>query len=307
MKYIGLWILLIMILSCETERSNNSDKDKNQVYQDIIEEGYELSIPAEEVKAVLVLFGGYPESPKDVKEQFNILPIAKKNQVAVLIMNYNQKLYLEEGEKKQLAERLLGILKEHKLPLYNLYIGGFSSGGNVSLLLSSYIMGHPELDFNPKGVFIVDSPIELSALYFSAEKNLENNFSKPSVAESTWIIEQFTTQFGNPHLDLSKYEHHSVFTLKTDNTHNISELKNTKIRLYTEPDTLWWQQNRMAAYEQTNAFYIKNLAESLKAKQFKDVVYIATENKGYRANGERHPHSWSIVDEKNLMQWILSD
>ena len=95
--------------------------------------------------------------------------------------------------------------------------------------------------------------------------------------------------------------------MKTDNTHNISELKNTKIRLYTEPDTLWWQQNRMAAYEQTNAFYIKNLAESLKAKQFKDVVYIATENKGYRANGERHPHSWSIVDEKNLMQWILSD
>lgn len=307
MKYIGLLSLIILTLSCKKDVSKNNEKDELIDFLEVIKDGYELSSNGENSKAVLVLFGGYPENPQDVKEQFNILPIAKENQVAVLIMNYNQKLYLEEGEKKQLAERLLGILKEHKLPLDKLYIGGFSSGGNVSLLLSSYIMGHPELDFSPKGVFIVDSPIELSALYFSAEKNLENNFSKPSVEESTWIIEQFTTQFGNPHLDLSKYEHHSVFTLKTDNTHNISELKNTKIRLYTEPDTLWWQQNRMAAYEQTNAFYIKKLTASLKAKQFKDVVYIATENKGYRANGERHPHSWSIIDEKNLIQWILSD
>ena len=307
MKYIGLLTLLIMIISCKKELSKNNDKDKNTAYQEVIEEGYELSSPTDEMSAVLVLFGGYPETPQDVKKQFNILPIAKENQVAVLYMNFNQKLYLEEEEKKQLAERLLGILKKHKLPLEKLYIGGFSSGGNVSLLLSSYIMEHPELDFSPEGVFIVDSPIELSALYYAAEKNLENNFSKPSVEESTWIIEQFTTQFGNPHLNLSKYKHYSVFTLKTDDTHNISGLKNTKIRFYTEPDTLWWKQNRMAAYEQTNAFYIKKLAESLQAKQFKDVVYIATENKGYRANGERHPHSWSIIDEKNLIQWILSE
>lgn len=307
MKYIGLLTLLIMIISCKKELSQNSDKVERIAYQELIKEGYELSSTGENSKAVLVLFGGYPESPQDVKNQFNILPIAKENQVAVLIMNYNQKLYLEEAEKKQLAEGLLGILKEHKLPLNNLYIGGFSSGGNVSLLLSSYIMGHPELDLSPKGVFIVDSPIDLAALYYSAEKNLENNFSKPSVEESTWIIEQFTTQFGNPHLDLSKYERQSVFTLETDDTHNISGLKNTKIRLYTEPDTLWWKQNRMASYEQTNAFYIKKLAASLRAKQFTDVVYIPTENKGYRANGERHPHSWSIVDEKDLMQWILAD
>ena len=100
-----------MILSCETERSKNSDKDKNQVYQEIIEEGYELSIPAEKVKAVLVLFGGYPESPKDVKEQFNILPIAKKNQVAVLIMNYNQKLYLEAGGEEAISRTAFRYFK----------------------------------------------------------------------------------------------------------------------------------------------------------------------------------------------------
>lgn len=33
------------------------------------------------------------------------------------------------------------------------------------------------------------------------------------------------------------------------------------------------------------------MSESLKFKGFKNVEYIATTNKGYRANGERHPHS----------------
>jgi hypothetical protein len=25
---------------------------------------------------------------------------------------------------------------------------------------------------------------------------------------------------------------------------------------------------------------------------------------GYRSNGQRHPHSWSIVDEKELIVWM---
>jgi len=31
---------------------------------------------------------------------------------------------------------------------------------------------------------------------------------------------------------------------------------------------------------------------------------IETKNKGYRNNGERNPHSWSIVDVDELIQWI---
>ncbi|MDX6747060.1 hypothetical protein SHK09_09685 [Polaribacter sp. PL03] len=36
-----------------------------------------------------------------------------------------------------------------------------------------------------------------------------------------------------------------------------------------------------------------------------NIKLINTKNRGYRANGERHPHSWSIVDEKDLINWIL--
>ena len=32
---------------------------------------------------------------------------------------------------------------------------------------------------------------------------------------------------------------------------------------------------------------------------------ITTTNKGYRDDGIRHPHAWSIIDEKDLINWCL--
>ena len=97
-----------------------------------------------------------------------------------------------------------------------------------------------------------------------------------------------------------------LYSLKTKNISNISSLKSAKIRLYTEPDTTWWKENRMADYEQTNAYLMKNLSKELKENNFSNVEYIPTENKGYRANGNRHPHSWSIVDKDDLIDWMLN-
>ncbi len=84
-----------------------------------------------------------------------------------------------------------------------------------------------------------------------------------------------------------------------------SDLKNTKIRFYTEPDTLWWKKHYMSEYEEMNAYYIKKLSENLKKANFKDIEYIQTKDKEFRSNGERHPHSWSIIDRKDLIDWVL--
>jgi hypothetical protein len=56
---------------------------------------------------------------------------------------------------------------------------------------------------------------------------------------------------------------------------------------------------------QTNAYLIKELFEKMKTADFTGMEYIPTVNKGYRANGDRHPHSWSIVETNDLIQWML--
>jgi hypothetical protein len=301
---VCLILTLIDIISCKTAQKEKTKTEVLPDFQEIIHENYELSKPTKDIKYVLVLFGGYPQKPEDIKREFKILDIAKENNIAVLYMNYHQKLWLEADEKQKLGLLLKSIFLENKLPTKNIFIGGFSSGGNVSLLISSFLMENKEFNIAPKGVFIIDSPIDLMALYKSSEKNLKRKFSEISVQESTWIIETLERRFGHPNSNLSKYEDYAVFTSQSDNIDNLSSLKNTKIRLYTEPDTLWWKTNRMADYDQMNAFYIKKMYERLKASGFKGVEYIPTVGKGYRANGDRHPHSWSIVDKNELVAWI---
>lgn len=297
--------MLIVFNSCKNTEKKKTKNFVKTEFQEIKNDNYELSKPAENIRKVLVLFGGYPEQPEDIKREFKILENAKRNDIAVIYMNYNQKLWLEENEKQKLAEQLQNIFIENKLPTIGTYIGGFSSGGNMALLISSFLTKNKEFNLEPKGVFIVDSPIDLLALYKSAEKNIKRNFSEPSVQEANWLIENLEENFGNPKNNLSKYEKNSVFTSRTNSINNLKNLKNTKIRLYTEPDTLWWKKNRMADYDQMNAYYIKQLSESLKKSGFGRVEYMPTENKGYRANGERHPHSWSIIDKKELIKWIM--
>ena len=63
----------------------------------------------------------------------------------------------------------------------------------------------------------------------------------------------------------------------------------------------------MTEYTETNAYHIKCLAEDLKIQGFTKVEYIPTKDKGYRANGDRHPHSWSIIDKEELVKWMLGD
>lgn len=79
----------------------------------------------------------------------------------------------------------------------------FSSGGNISLLISDYLVKSKN-QIKAKGVFIVDSPIDLLGLYKTSEKNLKLNFSQQSVQESNWIITQFDMDFGNPSNELKK-------------------------------------------------------------------------------------------------------
>ncbi len=135
----------------------------------------------------------------------------------------------------------------------------------------------------------------------------KGQYQKFMVQESNWLLETLGSNFGNPKDGIKKYEDKAVFTYSTDNTSNLKKLKNTKIRLYTEPDTLWWKNNRMADYKQMNAFYIEKLSKSLIGKGYENVEYIPTINKGYRANGDRHPHSWTIVDKNDLINWILKE
>ena len=297
-------ILALFLFSCGSS-SVKEKVEEETIYipEHITGDDYQL-VKSQKQEALLVLFPCFPCDIENTIQEFNIVDLAIKNNISVLMLNFNQHLWLMEEEKIDLENKLKEIAKKNSVTTDNVYIGGFSGGGNVSLLMSDYLK-QVNSTLNVKGVFIVDAPIDMLGLYNSAIKSIEKNYSKIAVEEAEWIVENFENEFGVGDSSLIEYEIKSPYLYRTNSLKNLSNLKDVKIRLYSEPDTLWWKENRQTEYEGMNAFYIEKMHNSLSEHYgTKDVEYITTKNKGYRSNGERHPHSWSIVNKEQLINWI---
>jgi len=306
MRYFLLSFSFCLLCSCEILENNGANTSQKKSVNSIETENYELFLPTVQQEGVLILFPGFPETPARVKAEFKIVQPALHKGIAVVLMKFNQRLWLDTSEKFRLASTFNQLFNDHLLKSNKVFIGGFSSGGNISLLLANHL-AETENIIQPKGVFIIDSPVDLLGLYEISKRNIERNFSEVSMQESKRTVTRFEANLGKPETDIENYEAFSVFTKKTNNINNLAHLKNVKIRLYTEPDKVWWKENRQNDYEDMNAYYIKHLADELIKKFGKQVEYIATKNRGYRANGQRHPHSWAIVEVESLLQWILAE
>ena len=265
---------------------------------------HELFIPATEVKYTLILFGGFPENVSDIKREFRIISEANKNEIAIIFLNFNRALWLDKEDKKKLHETLQEIILNYNLPDEKIYLGGFSSGGNIALLLSNYLF-EVDSQIRPSGVFIIDSPVDLLKLHELCQKNIKLKHSALSVNESKYLVNFMENELGDPALNREKYIKFSPYFSEDSNIENVENLAKIKVRFYSEPDVQWWKENRSNDVTDLNANWIQRLANDLKKESKKEnIEYIQTINKGYRANGERHPHSWSIVDIPNLINWI---
>ncbi|WP_196884885.1 hypothetical protein [Aureivirga sp. CE67] len=305
MKKLLILLLTILLISCnekDEKQNKNVVLEPKKEIKSIVTEDFEFWYP-NEIEQVLILFDGFGGNALNIQKEFTIKEKALDENVAILYFNFNQRLFLTEEEKYQLAKQLQDFLETKHLSNKDIFIGGFSSGGNVAMQLGEFIMSRKQFYIDPKGVFVVDSPVDLLALYRTSAVNIQNDFSKESVAESKWLLQFLNKEFGRPEDSIRKYEKNSIFTLETQNIKNVKRLKNTKLRFYTEPDVEWWRENRKNEYENLNAFSLEKLAEILKKKK-SDVELILTKNKGFRINGERHPHSWSIVNQEELIKWV---
>ncbi len=258
---------------------------------------YEITKPSDNTRATLFLFPAYGESIEDTKIEFNIADMAAAKGIAVVYLNFNDKLFLKEEEKTSLAQRLQTLLKENELTDTEVYIGGHSAGGAVSLLIGNFLQKNDQFGIAPKGIFISDSPVDLLALYKKCELKIARDSTETTGSECSNIVNYFNKTIGSPNGGISEYEKFSVYTLESGNIENLARLKSTKLRFYTEPAKDWWKEKFGMNYEETNAYQIKMLDELLEKNNFSKVEYIETVNKGYRADGTRNPHSWSIIDK----------
>ena len=284
------FVFLILLTNCKSKKiTENNDYLINK---------------AENQKAILVLFPCFPCDKINTKTEAKFLENIEKEGITTILLDYNQKLFLKENEQKYLSLKLNSIFDDNEISKQNVFIGGFSSGGNITILLSNYLL-KTNNEIQPKGIFVVDSPLDLEELYKNAENDIKKNISIEAVEEAKFITTLFGKEIGNPMRNIENYKKYSPYLISNNSIQNIEFLKNIKTRFYTEPDLDWQSENRNRKYEDLNAFKLEKTYNSLKQLGAKKTEFIKTENRGYRANGQKHPHSWNIVEKENLVDWIL--
>ncbi|NLR94629.1 hypothetical protein [Flammeovirga agarivorans] len=262
--------------------------------------GQEYSYVISEAKKtddLLFIFPGFGSNAEKTKQEFTI-PDHTSSNLTVVYLNFNRRLFLTKNEKEELMHTILE-LHSKQFKDANIYLGGFSSGGTISLSLGEYFVENKVS--NLKGVFVVDSPIDLQHLYSTNLKNIERNCSKVSVQESRYINSILESKIE----EKTVYSINSLYDSKSKDYSKLDDLvTNIPIYIITEKDPLWWKENRCNNEDETNQYILESFYHVLNDNPATKVSISITTDKGYRQNGSRHPHSWSIVDPLKLMDWI---
>ena len=261
---------------------------------------YQLVVPPAP-KATLILFPCFSCDAADTRSESKITAEASANDIAVLMMNFNQRLFLSHEERTALLDMIAAAIADHHLNAEHVFIGGFSSGGNMAVLLAREIERNRDRRIGLKGLFVVDSPLDLAQLYPIWKRHAEQSTVPSSRGEGAMVIAMLDSTLGNPTDSAANYE---VYSPVTTSLASVSLLKDLAVRLYTEPDTAWWRINRGDRYEDLNACYLEKLHAQLQTAGCAKAEFIATKDRGIQ-HGHRHPHAWSIVEEKDLVRWIL--
>jgi hypothetical protein len=259
--------------------------------------GYAFFIPGMFQKATDVLV--QTDLPKYAAQQgmLTIVPTFKTGIASFGIDTATQASFLE---------LLRYVNTTYKLDVLPFYVGGFSIGGTCAIKYAELALSN-NYAIKPAAVFAIDSPLDFERAYNNMlrETRLPNS-PEEALAESNYILKRSRKEFGgSPSDHLLNYHLMSPYSFNDTTQHAIKPLVNLPIRLYTEPDVQWWLDEGVD-YSLMNAFDFAAMTNELQRLGSTKVELITTNNKGYRKPGnERHPHSWSIAEPKELVSWLL--
>jgi hypothetical protein len=214
--------------------------------------------------------------------------------------------YLKEGDLKTLEGLVGEVAGELKVPSGGLAIGGISAGGTGAVRYAEYcISAHCEPVITPAAVFSVDAPLDFESWWNREKLNLRRGNPKSSLEESQGILDALRSAMGgSPNQVRPAYRSGSPFLASEKDGGNARLLRSVPIRLYTEPDVVWMIENIGRDYCTINAVDQAGLILQLRALGNTKADLITTTGKGFRPPGTRNPHSWTIVDEPELADWI---
>lgn len=269
-------------------------------------------------KGVLVLFPSAFESCESVIScnKYLIQKCFDKGiMTVVLSSNFNRSLGLDNFALNFFNQTFAEIITKNNFLKDKFIMCGLSLGGMNALRYTEIAQDKNfTTSIKPIAVIGIDPPVDEMGLFNRAQD--EVNLYQPdssklssgqqnALAEGKMLIADFKEMYGgSPEQVPNNYIQHSPYTRTSKTGGNAKYLLKIPTKIYCDPDINWHLKNRQRDYYHINASDQTALINFLTLNGNKDAEFKSCIGKGYRLDGTRHPHSWSIIDAEDCLNWI---
>ncbi len=268
---------------------------------------YHNIIPKAPIHGVLVLMPGTQEPTQEtISSNKRLIQLAYDNHIAIIVPSVNQRLVMNEEILNLLNDLFSDAINRYQLPKDKFVLGGWSMGGFFSARYAAYsFQDSSKTVIKPIAVFNVDGPTDLENLYKKWNYDISNprNANK---SEPTYAIHELEKYIGGaPEKFHDQYVYYSIYSRSETDGGTAKNLRNIPFRIYNDLDVSWWIRNRGTDLYGMNALDHSAMINFLVGSGNTKAEFINAYGKGYRLDGRRHPHSWSIVDPDECIKWML--
>lgn len=257
------------------------------------------------ISGVLVLLAGFGQTAEHTPPETKLHNVAYAHSIVTVFYAGGNKLYADSITQAKLSKVINDIIKRYKVNRNTFVLGGYSAGGMLAMRYVELCYEFPDkFPIQPKGIFTVDSPIDIFTIYNQLEESAKNNYSELAVEEAVRAMGHIKNDYGIPRENVSAYAKLTAFSMNKSYSQNEIHLKNCAVRTYHDVDIAWRIKNRNQTVHLSNYEVTAELINRLVLMGNKQAEFMQSFQTGYRSNGQRHPHSWSIVNEIELIQWM---
>ena len=252
----------------------------------------------------LFLIPGFGETAENVLQQTDLPKKLAQNRILTIIPTFQDGVlsFGVDSLSQQTFDKILkDVTSKHKLIDQKFYIGGFSIGGSCAIKYAE------NATIKPTAVFTIDPPLDFERFYNSAKRDIRLSKNNDANQENVYMIDRLEKETGgSPKTNLTEYYSLSPYSFSDTTQTAIKKLINLPLRIYTEPDINWWLKERSADFTSMNSTEGSAMINELNRLGNQTAELVTTQNKGYRKpDNRRHPHSWSIVENDELIKWLL--
>lgn len=302
---ITLLTFSMLTLGCNPQKTTGPKTEKIFLDSDTTINCYTIISPSTlPVKGYLFLLPGFGENAERVMQQSSLPVQLAKSGILTIIPTLQDGVLsfgIDDSSQQSFKKIIADVKQKNKLADLPFYLGGYSIGGSCVLKYAE------DADIKPDAVFVIDPPVDFEQMYYSCKRNLRLAVNTPPTEETVFLVKKINELMnGTPETSIANYYKISPYSFTDTSQTAVKKLLKTPLRIYTEPDIHWWMKERGMDYTSMNSTFHSAMINELNKLGNEKATLITTQNKGYRKpDNSRHPHSWSIVDNEELIKWLL--